>query len=143
MKFFLIKSHSFVQVWEIWPLGHIVHKFMNAFTDHRDSEILVIRHDILLNTLWVAITLHDVMLIFSVIAILFFLFSHFSLLLGCALPKWMSSGYNDRPLVPFAGILSLGIGDTMVSIILVNIYPFVCIYSFALNFDELNIGILP
>lgn len=55
----------------------------------------------------------------------------------------MSSGYNDRPLVPFAGILSLGIGDTMVSIILVNIYPFVCIYLFALNFDELNIGILP
>jgi hypothetical protein len=42
-------------------------------------------------------------------------FSHFSLLLGCALPKWMSSGLNDRPLAPFAGILSLGIGDTMVS----------------------------
>lgn len=41
--------------------------------------------------------------------------SHFSLLLGCALPIWMSSGYNDRPLAPFAGILSLGIGDTMVS----------------------------
>lgn len=40
--------------------------------------------------------------------------SHFSLLLGCALPIWMSSGYNDRPLAPFAGILSLGIGDTMV-----------------------------
>lgn len=42
-------------------------------------------------------------------------FSHFSLLLGCALPKWMSSGFNDRPLGPFPGILSLGIGDTMVS----------------------------
>jgi hypothetical protein len=27
----------------------------------------------------------------------------------------MSSGLNDRPLAPFAGILSLGIGDTMVS----------------------------
>ena len=45
------------------------------------------------------------------------LFSHFSLLLGCALPIWMSSGYNDRPLTPFAGILSLGIGDTMVSLL--------------------------
>lgn len=45
---------------------------------------------------------------------IFVLFSHFSLLLGCALPKWMSSGFNDRPLTPFAGILSLGIGDTMV-----------------------------
>ncbi|KAG8058096.1 hypothetical protein GUJ93_ZPchr0002g23794 [Zizania palustris] len=58
---------------------------MNAFTDHRDSEILIV--------------------------------SHFSLLLGCALPKWMSSGFNDRPLAPFAGILSLGIGDTMASMI--------------------------
>lgn len=46
------------------------------------------------------------------------LLSHFSLLLGCALPIWMSSGYNDRPLAPFAGILSLGIGDTMVSFII-------------------------
>ncbi|CAK7332251.1 unnamed protein product [Dovyalis caffra] len=29
----------------------------------------------------------------------------------------MSSGYNDRPLAPFAGILSLGIGDTMASLV--------------------------
>uniref|UniRef100_A0A9I9ELI8 dolichol kinase n=1 Tax=Cucumis melo TaxID=3656 RepID=A0A9I9ELI8_CUCME len=69
------------KVWRIWPLGQPVHQFMNAFTDHRDSELLIV--------------------------------SHFSLLLGCALPIWMSSGYNDRPLAPFAGILSLGIGDTM------------------------------
>ncbi|KAK1646080.1 hypothetical protein QYE76_063885 [Lolium multiflorum] len=74
-----------IRVWEVYPLGHTVHQFMNAFTDHRDSEILII--------------------------------SHFSLLLGCALPKWMSSGFNDRPLAPFAGILSLGIGDTMASMI--------------------------
>ncbi|RVX20362.1 Dolichol kinase EVAN [Vitis vinifera] len=72
-----------IRVWRIWPLGQLVHQFMNAFTDHRDSNLLVV--------------------------------SHFSLLLGCALPIWMSSGYNDRPLAPFAGILSLGIGDTMVS----------------------------
>jgi len=54
---------------------------------------------------------------FIIIIIIFYslFFSHFSLLLGCALPIWMSSGYNDRPLAPFAGILSLGIGDTMVS----------------------------
>ncbi|ONK63743.1 uncharacterized protein A4U43_C07F18450 [Asparagus officinalis] len=74
-----------IRVWKIWPLGNIVHQFMSAFTDHRDSEILII--------------------------------SHFSLLLGCALPKWMSSGFNDRPLTPFAGILSLGIGDTMASMV--------------------------
>ncbi|XP_050935734.1 dolichol kinase EVAN isoform X1 [Cucumis melo] len=74
-----------IRVWRIWPLGQPVHQFMNAFTDHRDSELLIV--------------------------------SHFSLLLGCALPIWMSSGYNDRPLAPFAGILSLGIGDTMASVV--------------------------
>ncbi|XP_047316384.1 dolichol kinase EVAN-like isoform X1 [Impatiens glandulifera] len=74
-----------IRVWRIWPLGQLVHQFMNAFTDHRDSDVLII--------------------------------SHFSLLLGCALPIWMSFGFNDRPLSPFAGILSLGIGDTMASMI--------------------------
>ncbi|KAG6631856.1 dolichol kinase EVAN isoform X1 [Carya illinoinensis] len=74
-----------IRVWRIWPLGQPIHQFMNAFTDHRDSDLLIV--------------------------------SHFSLLLGCALPIWMSSGYNDRPLTPFAGILSLGIGDTMASMV--------------------------
>ncbi|KAL0460158.1 UNVERIFIED_CONTAM: Dolichol kinase EVAN, partial [Sesamum latifolium] len=73
------------QIWKIWPLGHLVHQFMNAFTDHRDSDLLIV--------------------------------SHFSLLLGCALPIWLSSGFTDRPLAPFAGILSLGIGDTMASMV--------------------------
>ncbi|KAL2985707.1 hypothetical protein AAZX31_12G166500 [Glycine max] len=74
-----------IRVWRIWPLGHPINQFMNAFTDHRDSDLLIV--------------------------------SHFSLLLGCALPIWMSTGYNDRPLAPFAGILSLGIGDTMASMV--------------------------
>ncbi|GFS30933.1 phosphatidate cytidylyltransferase family protein [Actinidia rufa] len=74
-----------IRVWRVWPLGQLVHQFMNAFTDHRDSDLLIV--------------------------------SHFSLLLGCALPIWMSSGFNDRPLAPFAGILSLGIGDTMASMV--------------------------
>ncbi|XVF05731.1 hypothetical protein REPUB_Repub05bG0197600 [Reevesia pubescens] len=74
-----------IRVWRIWPLGQHVHQFMSAFTDHRDSDLLIV--------------------------------SHFSLLLGCALPIWMSSGFNDRPLTPFAGILSLGIGDTMASMV--------------------------
>ncbi|CAM8938900.1 unnamed protein product [Rhodiola kirilowii] len=74
-----------IRIWRMWPLGQLVHQFMNAFTDHRDSDILIV--------------------------------SHFSLLLGCALPIWMSSGYNDRPLAPFAGILSLGIGDTKASMV--------------------------
>lgn len=74
-----------IRVWRIWPLGEIIHQFMNAFTDHRDSDVLIV--------------------------------SHFSLLLGCALPIWMSFGFNDRPLSPFAGVLSLGIGDTMASMV--------------------------
>lgn len=74
-----------IRVWKILPLGDLVNQFMNAFTDHRDSEILII--------------------------------SHFSLLLGCAIPIWMSAQFNDRPLAPFAGILSLGIGDTMASMV--------------------------
>ncbi|CAN8268308.1 unnamed protein product [Cochlearia groenlandica] len=74
-----------VRIWRIKPLGEPLHQFMNAFTDHRDSELLIV--------------------------------SHFSLLLGCALPIWMSSGFNDRALSPFAGILSLGIGDTMASMV--------------------------
>lgn len=74
-----------IRIWRILPLGSLVNQFMKAFTDHRDSEILII--------------------------------SHFSLLLGCAIPIWMSGYLNDRPLAPFAGILSLGIGDTMASLV--------------------------
>ncbi|CAN7010253.1 unnamed protein product [Brassica oleracea var. botrytis] len=74
-----------IRIWRIQPLGEPLHHFMNAFTDHRDSEFLIV--------------------------------SHFSLLLGCALPIWMSSGFNDRALSPFAGILSLGIGDTLASMV--------------------------
>ncbi|XP_073140155.1 dolichol kinase EVAN isoform X2 [Henckelia pumila] len=74
-----------IRIWKIWPLGQQVHKFMNAFTDHRDSDLIII--------------------------------SHFSLLLGCAIPIWLSSDFSDRPLAPFAGILSLGIGDTMASMV--------------------------
>ncbi|KAA8550338.1 hypothetical protein F0562_002022 [Nyssa sinensis] len=72
-----------VRIWKIWPLGHLVHQFMNAFMDHRDSDLLIV--------------------------------SHFSLLLGCALPIWMSSGFNDRPLAPFAG--SHFPGDSMASMV--------------------------
>ncbi|WZZ27412.1 hypothetical protein YC2023_010813 [Brassica napus] len=74
-----------IRIWRVQPLGEPLHHFMNAFTDHRDSELLIV--------------------------------SHFSLLLGCALPIWMSSGFNDRALSPFSGILSLGIGDTTASMV--------------------------
>ncbi|KAI3743380.1 hypothetical protein L1987_61087 [Smallanthus sonchifolius] len=42
---------------------------------------------------------------------------HFSLLLGRALPSGCLSGFNDWPLDPLAGILSLGIEDTMESMV--------------------------
>ncbi|MCO5547477.1 hypothetical protein L7F22_000927 [Adiantum nelumboides] len=74
-----------IRIFQIPPVGEVVHKFMTAFTDTRDSDLLII--------------------------------SHFSLLLGCALPVWLcGSSTHDRPLAPFAGVLSLGIGDTMASV---------------------------
>ncbi|RXI04639.1 hypothetical protein DVH24_038913 [Malus domestica] len=35
-----------IRVWRIWRLGQSVHKFMNAFTDHRDSDLLIVRYGI-------------------------------------------------------------------------------------------------
>lgn len=75
-----------IRVWRIPPLGEKIHTFLKAFTDSRDSDVLII--------------------------------SHFSLLLGCAIPVWLSSTISkDRPLAAYAGILSLGIGDTMASVV--------------------------
>jgi dolichol kinase len=75
-----------IRVWRIPPLGEKIQTFLKAFTDSRDSDVLII--------------------------------SHFSLLLGCAIPIWLSSTMaQDRPLAAYAGILSLGIGDTMASVV--------------------------
>ena len=51
----------------------------------------------------------------------------------------MSSGYNDRPLAPFAGILSLGIGDTMVSL-LVAMYYYVDVHECLSIFRPLDLS---
>ncbi len=51
----------------------------------------------------------------------------------------MSSGYNDRPLAPFAGILSLGIGDTMVSL-LVAMYYYVGVHKCLSIFRPLDLS---
>ncbi|CAM8941457.1 unnamed protein product [Rhodiola kirilowii] len=32
-----------IRIWRMWPLGQLVHQFMTAFTDHRDSDILIVR----------------------------------------------------------------------------------------------------
>jgi hypothetical protein len=42
--------------------------------------------------------------------------SHFSLLLGCALPLWLAPALPAPSLASFAGVLSIGLGDTMVSV---------------------------
>lgn len=81
-----------IRVMQVPPLSDFVHRYMTAFTDSRDSELLII--------------------------------SHFSLLLGCALPLWVSNSVNDKPLAAFAGIFSLGIGDTMASVVGYNFGSF-------------------
>ncbi|KAG6547933.1 hypothetical protein Mapa_010753 [Marchantia paleacea] len=74
-----------IRIGKLPPCGHLIERFMVAFTDHRDSGSLII--------------------------------SHFSLLLGCALPVWLNSGAGDRPLAAYAGILSLGVMDTLASVV--------------------------
>lgn len=74
-----------IRIGKLPPCGHLIERFMVAFTDHRDSGSLII--------------------------------SHFSLLLGCALPVWLHAGAGDRPLAAYAGILSLGVMDTFASVV--------------------------
>ena len=40
---------------------------------------------------------------------------HFSLLLGIAVPVWLSG--DSKSLVPWAGVLTLGVGDSFASIV--------------------------
>jgi len=42
---------------------------------------------------------------------------HFSLLLGVALPLWMSEGISARSLAPWSGFLTLGVGDSFAAIV--------------------------
>ncbi|GAQ84401.1 phosphatidate cytidyltransferase [Klebsormidium nitens] len=43
--------------------------------------------------------------------------SHFSLLLGCALPLWLAPSSGGPSLASFAGVLSIGVGDTLASMV--------------------------
>lgn len=42
---------------------------------------------------------------------------HFSLLLGVAVPLWMSESGGARSLVPWSGLLTLGVGDSFAAIV--------------------------
>ncbi|KAH7295146.1 hypothetical protein KP509_27G034700 [Ceratopteris richardii] len=64
-----------IRIMRVPPLGEPVHRFMTAFTDARDSDLLIL--------------------------------SHFSLLIGCALPVWLNGSTHDRPLARFAGVASV------------------------------------
>jgi dolichol kinase len=46
--------------------------------------------------------------------------SHFYLLIGCALPLWLCSIINIDHWAAFSGIISLGIGDSVVFLDLKN-----------------------
>lgn len=86
---------EYIRLFRVPPLGKALHGFMSAYLDHRDDGPLIL--------------------------------THIYLLLGCAIPVWMcGSGPTARPLhggqttwgvgglAPYAGIISLGVGDAAV-----------------------------
>jgi len=86
---------EYIRLFRVPPLGKSLHGFMSAYLDHRDDGPLIL--------------------------------THIYLLLGCAIPVWMcGSGPTARPLhggqttwgvgglAPYAGIISLGVGDAAV-----------------------------
>ena len=82
----------------LYPFGAVVHLFLNEFLDHKDSGTAIL--------------------------------SHFYLLAGCAGPLWLEGSVlwyckfscplivSCRPsrILEFTGVLSLGIGDALVSV---------------------------
>lgn len=70
------------------PLGKAVHRFYAHFLDERDLGHMVV--------------------------------THFYLLLGCAFPLWLSwlVPPKSSPILPYAGVLVLGIGDSTVRYVL-------------------------
>lgn len=73
----------------IGPISAILRRGMAKVVDERDTGVLVL--------------------------------THIYLLLGCALPSWLIQGgplkSGLRPLLPFAGILVVGVGDTAAAIV--------------------------
>eukprot|EP00897_Mesotaenium_endlicherianum_P002606 jgi/Mesen1/2373/ME000156S01520 len=105
-----------VRVRQVAPFGRVVDDFMKAFVDSRDSGAVIVRVCSFAKQYTNAFC-DDAMRV-PVLSVQCYLpGSHFSLLLGCALPLWLSVRTPDRPLAPFAGVLSLGIGDTLASVV--------------------------
>ncbi|KAM4876340.1 dolichol kinase [Thomomys bottae] len=83
---------EYVRYFRIKPLGHVLRSLLSLFLDERDSGPLIL--------------------------------THIYLLLGMSLPIWLiprpctqkGSLGGARALVPYAGVLAVGVGDTVASI---------------------------
>lgn len=83
---------EYVRFFALWPAGRDVHLFLTAFQDAKDQGVVIL--------------------------------AHFYLLVGCGVTLWM--GYMSGPepryhlqtsLLALSGVLTLGLGDSMASII--------------------------
>ena len=82
---------EYVRIFRIIPFGDLLHRYLMTFVDERDQGCIIV--------------------------------THIYLLLGCALPVWLfpytdglfSSSQAACTLAPYAGILSLGVGDAAAS----------------------------
>ena len=78
---------EYVRIFQIYPFGNIVHKYLIAFVDEKDAGIVIL--------------------------------THIYLLLGFSVPVWLfpfNSQHNLCILAPYAGVISLGVGDAFASI---------------------------
>ncbi|KAJ6254025.1 dolichol kinase [Anaeramoeba flamelloides] len=81
---------EFLRISQIVPFHHILTKFLSQFKDNKDKGVIIL--------------------------------SHFHLLIGCAIPVWVVtySTINNTQvakLILFGGIIAIGIGDSIASIV--------------------------
>ena len=92
VAFLLLVGLEFLRATRCEPVGHVLHALFTVNTDERDDGN-------------------------------FFIVTHLYLLVGCAFPLWMSEELDTSNLLgpasisAFAGILVLGIGDAMASVV--------------------------
>lgn len=79
---------EYLRIFRIYPFGETLNKYMTSFVDGRDSGYVIL--------------------------------THIYLLLGFSVPVWMFSfdSFSQMcPLLPYAGVISLGFGDSFASLI--------------------------
>ncbi|GAY59724.1 hypothetical protein CUMW_196720 [Citrus unshiu] len=100
-----------MRVWRIWPLGQFIHQFMTAFTDHRDSDLLIVSQ-LFIGLLdchfqvWMSLgSMIDPLLLFFCFFFFFFFVEYLSLELGIPMAsivgptnmvvlRWSKTGSN-------------------------------------------------